>query len=133
MPYLHFVISPSPTAAEAESIAAGLLRHTRDILGKRPDVTSIRLGGAATDHWFVGAEPVAATHRTTFFLEIKVTQGTNSDDEKSRYIAAVFNEIEALRGDVDPASYVVVHDVDSAAWGYGGVTQQQRLARRQSA
>ncbi len=132
MPYLHFVISPPPTTAEVETIATGLLRHTRDILGKRPDVTSIRLSGAAADAWFIGDEPVAATHRTTFFLKIEVTQGTNDDDQKSRYIAAVFNQIEALRGDVDPASYVVVHDVDSTAWGYGGVTQSQRLARRHS-
>ena len=33
----------------------------------------------------------------------------------------------ALLGDVHPDSYVLVHEVPAAAYGYGGVTQEHRF------
>ena len=64
---------------------------------------------------------------------MRVTAGTNSQDEKARYIAAVFARMCDLLGASHEASYVHVHEVPADGWGYGGLTQAQRHAARLAA
>jgi 4-oxalocrotonate tautomerase len=61
-----------------------------------------------------------------FFLEVKVTAGTNIKNEKARYIAAVFEALQSLLGNLHPACYIVIHEVPADAWGYQGQTQEAR-------
>lgn len=62
----------------------------------------------------------------TFYLDIKITEGTNTKNEKADYIAKVFAEFESLLGPLNPASYIVLHEVRADAWGYQGRTQEFR-------
>jgi 4-oxalocrotonate tautomerase len=69
----------------------------------------------------------------TALLEISITQGTNTVDEKSVFIATAYAELERQLGfgkPLEPASYVIVREVAATDWGYGGQTQ---AARRTSA
>lgn len=132
MPYLHFVMSPPARSDEKQAIAEVLLQHTHELLGKRPEVTSIRIDSAGADDWYIAGRNLSARSETTFYLEIKVTSGTNSDEEKARFIAAVFASMAKLRADVADASYVVIQEVAGDSWGYGGETQRQRQIRRET-
>ena len=76
--------------------------------------------------WHIGGAPVV---QPTALLEISITQGTNTDDEKAAFIAAAFAELQRqLAGDgaMAAASYVVVRELPASDWGYGGHTQRAR-------
>lgn len=127
MPYLNVRIAGEPDAAIAQRTVAVLMTHTADILGKKPEVTSIAVDFVDPARWFIGGEPVAAAGVTTFYLDIKITEGTNTKDQKARYVEAVFRDLEPVLGRVAPASYIVIDDVRADAWGFQGRTQESRF------
>ena len=57
---------------------------------------------------------------------MKVTEGTNTKDEKAAFLRGAYAAAEAVLGPVDPASYIVIQEVRADAWGYAGATQEQR-------
>lgn len=130
MPILNVTLSTAPDTAQSERIAATLLRLTGEILHKAPELTSIAIAHVPSAHWFIGAETLARQKRTSFFLDIKITDETNTAAEKSAYIAAVFREMGALLGELHEVSYVHVDDARPAAWGWGGLTQQYRAVMK---
>ena len=75
----------------------------------------------------------AQQRRSSFYLDIKIVDGTNTKDEKARYIAAVFAKMGELLGELHPESYVYVHDVRAEAYGYAGLTQEFRYVQNQLA
>ena len=73
--------------------------------------------------------PRAAAH-----LDVKVTAGTNTAEEKRRFIAEVMKLFRSVIGSaLDPVCYVVVHEVAADAWGYDGLTQADRAAKANAA
>ena len=76
--------------------------------------------------WYVGGRDV---QRPTALLEISITQGTNTAEEKEAFIAQTWRELERQLGagqPLEPASYVIVREVPGTDWGYGGQTQAGR-------
>ena len=65
----------------------------------------------------------------SFYLDIKVTEGTNTKNEKARYVQAVFEAMGRLLGELAPASYIVIEEVRADAWGYSGQTQEFRYIK----
>ena len=108
------------------SLAQALSDLSTGLLGKRRQVTTVMVQELPANQWFVDANPV---RRATAFLEISITAGTNTPSEKSAFIAAAFAELEHQLGGeqgLEPASYVVVRELQAADWGYSGATQQAR-------
>jgi 4-oxalocrotonate tautomerase len=130
MPYLHLRVAAAESSAHTESIAACLMTHTRDILGKNPDVTAIDIEFTRPRHWFVGGIPVSDKQEITFFLDVKITEGSNTKKQKARYIKAVFSDMQEILGELTEASYIVLHDVRADAWGFEGRTQKSRLKEK---
>lgn len=126
MPYLHLRLSQPPAADTLARVANTLTDLTVELLGKRRDLTALAVTVVPPGQWFVGG---AVLPRQSYQLDIKVTDGTNTADEKARFIAQVHTTLEALLGPMHTASYVVVDDVDGHTWGYQGRTQ---AARRQA-
>lgn len=126
MPYLHLTLSQHPGVERLAPVAQALTDLTVDLLGKRRELTALSLAVMPEGQWFVGGTPLPGQ---SYQLDIKVTEGTNSADDKARFIAQVHTTLEALLGPMAAASYVVVHEVDGGAWGYQGRTQ---AARRQA-
>ena len=132
MPYLDVRIAREESADVAEKVVAALMKRTSEILGKKPDVTSIAIGFVSPALWFVGGKRVSAQNAVTFYLDIKVTDGTNTKSEKAEYIKQVFADFEAILGPITPASYIVIHDVRADSWGFQGQTQEYRFIQAQS-
>ena len=59
-------------------------------------------------------------------LNVSVTDETNTKDETTAYVAAVYAAMNELLGGVHEKSYVQVTQVNGAAYGYGGITQEER-------
>lgn len=134
MPILKLQLSGAPdaqgSAALAATLAAALSRLTAELLHKAPELTSVAISHVDPAHWFVGGPSLQAQQKHSFFLDILVTDETNTATEKSAYVAAVFAAMQAALGQLHEASYVHVHDARPAAWGYGGLTQQFRAMRK---
>lgn len=134
MPTLKLKVAPLQNPERYQALAEALTRLTARVLGKRPEVTAVMIEDLPAARWYVGA---ASVQRPTALLEISITQGTNTEAEKAAYIEAAFAELQrqlGAGGPLEPASYVVVHEVPAPDWGYGGQTQRARqLARAKAA
>jgi 4-oxalocrotonate tautomerase len=131
MPILNVTLASAPDAAQSARIAATLTQLTEQILQKDAALTSVAVAHVDPAHWFIGGTTLVEQRKTSFFLDILVTDETNTATQKAAYIAAVFSAMQQLLGELHEVSYIHVHDARAAAWGYGGVTQQFRAVRKQ--
>lgn len=131
MPILKLQLSTRPDAQQSAALAATLSGLTAELLHKDPALTSVAISHLDPAHWFVGRAALQAQQKNSFFLDILVSDESNTATEKAAYVAAVFAALQAALGEVHEVSYVHVHDARPAAWGYGGLTQQFRAVRRQ--
>lgn len=127
MPILNVSVSVHPDAALSERIANELSDLTKNILHKDPAVTSVAITYIAPENWIVGGKSLASQGRNSFWLDIKVTAGTNTKSEMADYIEAVFGMMGRVLGELHDTSYTVVHEVPAAAWGFAGKTQEYRF------
>ena len=86
MPYLNVRLAREESTEVTNQIVSALMKHTAEILGKKPEVTSIAVDYIRPDSWFVGGARLDAQNVTTFYLDIKITEGTNSKSEKAQYV-----------------------------------------------
>lgn len=107
-------------------VAATASRLAAQHLRKNPEVTAVTVEAVAAENWFAGGVSLADQTKASFFLDIKIVDGTNTKDEKAAFIAAAFAEMGGLLGDLHHESYVYVHDVSASAYGFGGLTQERR-------
>ena len=131
MPILNVKISRPASAELTQQIADMLLKHTTHILHKDPRVTAIAIDYVDPAHWVVGGQTLAAQGKHSVYFDIKITDGTNTKDEKARYIAACFADFAQLLAPLHEESYIYVHDVRAEAYGYGGRTQEWRYIAHQ--
>jgi 4-oxalocrotonate tautomerase len=126
MPYLNAKLCAPESEETTARIAALLTDLTTEVLRKKRELTSVAVEYLAPRQWFIGGTSLASQGVATFYLDIKVTEGTNTKDEKALYVQQVFAAVEAVIGKLNPASYVVIHEVHGDAWGYQGATQEYR-------
>ncbi len=129
MPYLNLKLCAELSPDVAGSIATCLTDLTAEILRKKRELTAVVLEFVAPSHWTIGGSSLAEQSLRSFYLDIKVTEGTNTKDEKALYAMRVFAGIEAIVGTLAPASYIVIHEVHADAWGFQGQTQEFRYIR----
>jgi 4-oxalocrotonate tautomerase len=130
MPVLVLKIAPLHNPDSYQALAQALTHLTVQLLGKRRDVTAVVIDDLPAARWHIGGAPV---EQPTALLEISITQGTNTGEEKAAFIAAAFGELQrqlAGGGALAAASYVVVRELPATDWGYGGRTQQARKLMR---
>ena len=126
MPILNLKVSGDKDAAVTKKVTALLLDCTTRILKKKANVTAITIHYVPRDCWVVGGELLSEQNKNSFYLDIKVTDETNTKDEKADYIREVFTGFKDILGDLHNESYIYVEDVRAAAYGYGGRTQEFR-------
>ncbi|MDR3371116.1 tautomerase family protein [Rhodoferax sp.] len=126
MPTLQLKVSPLQNPSRYRLLSQALTELTAQLLGKRKEVTAVMIEDLPAAHWHMGGHEVQGQ---TACLEISITQGTNTAQEKAAFIAAAFAELQTQLGAgqaLEPASYVIVREVPATDWGYGGQTQAAR-------
>jgi 4-oxalocrotonate tautomerase len=106
-------------ARTGSELAASLLR-------KDPAITAVLVEAADPADWFCGGHSLAQSGLAGFWFEIRITDGTNTKDEKAAFSAAVFERMGELLGPLHEESYVHVDDVRADGYGFGGVTAERR-------
>lgn len=109
-------------------IAALASRLAAEKLGKDPKVTAVLVEAADPEGWFVAGKNPTKDGLSAFWLDIKITAGTNTKAETTAFIGAAYQEMAGLLGPLHEESYVLVHGVDGDAYGYGGRSQNGRWA-----
>lgn len=130
MPYLNCKLCVPPSQEVTAKIASVLTDLTAEVLKKKRELTAVAVEYVAPEQWYIGGTSLADQTLRSFYLDIKVTEGTNTKDEKALYVSRVFAAVEAIVGAVAPASYIVIHEVRADSWGYQGETQEFRYVRR---
>lgn len=131
MPYLNAKLSTAPSSALTAALAEQLTELTAERLHKQRDLTAVAVEYLPPSQWHIGGRMLGELGLTSFYLDVKVTEGTNTEDEKAAFVAQAYAALEALLGNLHPTSYIVIHEVPGNAWGYQGQTQAARHARNQ--
>lgn len=127
MPILNVKVSAVRSPDLTRQIAELLLELTTRVLGKNPDVTSILVEYVDPADWVVGGRTLLEQGKRSVYFDVKVTDETNTKQEKAQYIREAFDGFSRLLGDLHEESYIYVQDVRAAAYGYGGRTQEARF------
>lgn len=126
MPFARFTIAATDIAPEVQAgLASGVTALLEKDLLKEPEVTVVHVNLVPADRWFVAAsriEQVTGAH-----LEVSITAGTNTAQEKAAFIEHAYELLAAQLGPLPAAAYVALYELDGESYGYNGVTQ---LARR---
>lgn len=107
-------------------IASAVSELTAEILHKDPKVTAIIVKSVDADDWFAGGKSLAEQKLASYWIDIHVTEGTNTKDEKAAYLAAMFRRMAEILGPLHPETYLHVDEVRGDAYGFGGLTQERR-------
>ena len=126
MPHLNVQISGPADPALSLRVARSVTALTHEILGKKTELTAVAVHFVPHQQWIIDNTPLSELGRNSFFLEISITDETNTKQEKARYLKEVYDSLSALIGNVHEKSYIYVMDVRAAAYGYGGQTQEYR-------
>lgn len=126
MPILNVKVSSDPSPDLTSQINSLLLDITSRILKKKPELTAIAIDYVSRDHWSIGGKSLRDLGKNSVYFDIKITDETNTKDEKARYIAEAFAGFEKILGELDEKSYVYIQDVRAPTYGYGGKTQEYR-------
>lgn len=127
MPYLNIKVSAEESKELSQGIVSILMENTTNILGKKEEVTSINIEYMTNKSWFVGGRSMKEQSLCTFYLDVKITEGTNSKLEKAAYIKKTYADLNLILGKITPASYIVIDDVRGDSWGFDGKTQEYRF------
>jgi 4-oxalocrotonate tautomerase len=126
MPILNVKVSGTKSAETTKQITDLLLDITTRILKKKREVTAIAIDYVDRDCWMVGGRLLSEQGKNSFYFDIKVTDETNTKDEKAQYIKEAFEGFEKILGNLHEESYVYIVDVRATAYGFGGKTQEYR-------
>ncbi|HEX2603313.1 MAG TPA: 4-oxalocrotonate tautomerase family protein [Oxalicibacterium sp.] len=126
MPILNVKLAAEKSPELTRAVADLLIELTSRILKKKPEVTAIAIDYVHPDSWIVGGRSLAEQGKSSFYFDIKITDETNTKDEKAQYIREAFAGFARLLGNVHEESYIYVQDVRAASYGYGGLTQEYR-------
>ena len=127
MPIINISVTGKPDAELSAAIAREATDITAKELRKDPTITAVAVTYVDPRHWFAGGKSLAEQGSHTFWLDIKVVDGTNTKLELEAYLRAIFEAFGRLLGGVHEESYAFVHEVPAAAYGYGGKTQEFRF------
>ncbi|PDQ17660.1 4-oxalocrotonate tautomerase [Mesorhizobium sanjuanii] len=127
MPIINVSVTGKPDAALSARIAGEVTELTATHLRKDPTITAVAITYLDPQHWFAGGKSLAEHGANTFWLDIKVVDGTNTKLELEAYLRAIFAAYGQILGNVHEESYALVHEVPAAAYGFGGKSQEFRF------
>lgn len=121
MPYINVKLNAKESDELRKRVVDIVMNNTTNILNKKADVTSVLVEFVLQNSWSVGGKDCV-----TFYLDIKITKGTNTKEQKSNYIKKCYKDFQELLGEIAPASYIVINEIDGDSWGFEGLTQEYR-------
>lgn len=130
MPGIKLTVSGRADPELSDRFAKKLTELTCAVLDKNPSRNAVTIDYVPHDQWFIAGESLAALNRNSFRLEVTITEGTNTRDQKIAYQRQAFELLSTLIGNVHPHSNVHIIDCSAVGYGYGGITQEWHYQHR---
>ena len=130
MPFVDITVAADTvTVEQVRTLQEGATVLMVDAMNKKAELTAVRVQQVPLVSWSVGGRPTTcAAH-----LDVKVSAGTNTSEEKARFIAGAMGLLRSVLGPaLDPVTYVVIDEVPGDAWGWNGMTQARRAVAANS-
>ena len=124
MPYINIKLNAKKSDELIKKITDVVLENTTIILNKKAAVTSVLVEFVEQNNWSVGGEKIP-----TFNLDIKITKGTNTKEQKANYIKKCYKDFQELLGEISPASNIIIDEIDADSWGFECLTQEFRYVQ----
>ncbi len=131
MPIIHVAITGKPDPALSARIAEQVTELSKTHLHTNPAVTAVIVSYVDPQHWFAGGKSLASQQANSFWLDIKIVDGTKTRQDLTNYLAHMHAALNQTLGNVHDESYILVHEVSGAAYGFGGKTQEYRFIMRE--
>ena len=106
MPIISVKVGAAKTAERTRAIAGILIDTTTRILHKRADLIAIAIEYVDPDDWIVAGMSLRALGRSSIYVDIKITDETNTKDEKARFVRETYDALAQLFGDLHEESYL---------------------------
>jgi len=128
MPYINIRLGTTLEDAQRKQLQEQTTSLMNTVMGKRREVTVVHIDESDPGQWSENACSLLADNPVGAYVDIKVTDGTNTPEEKSEMIFRTVEMLKDVVGAVQEACYVVIDDVPANSWGYNGKTQAARAA-----
>ena len=122
MPFARLTLIPAQRSSVVQRLTDDLTALIAADLGKRHELTAVLVETPDPVRWTIGSE----AHEVAAHLEVCVTNGTNTDAEKRRFVGNAMNLLRQTMPTLATATYVVVKELPANNWGYDGETQTAR-------
>lgn len=129
MPYIDIRVGASLTGDQKSRLFETTTDLMNVVMRKKRAVTVVHINESANEFWSINGCGNSESCPVSAFVDIKVTQGSNTPEEKAEMIARTSALLKETVGELHEASYVVIHEIPADSWGYDGLTQQERLTK----
>jgi len=126
MPYINYRIGSSLKESQKKTIYTETTDYMNSIMRKKREVTVVHIEESPPQQWSVNGSRLDDKNPIPVYVDIKVTDGTNTPEEKSEMINRTMKMLKDCLGSTQEACYIVIDDILSNSWGYDGLTQEYR-------
>ncbi len=128
MPYINFRIGNTLENAQRNQLYEKTTSLMKGIMGKRREVTVVHIQESEPHLWATNAVALDTDSPVGAYVDIKVTEGTNTPEEKAEMLSETAKMLKEVVGVVQEACYVLIDDIPANSWGYNGKSQSHRAA-----
>lgn len=126
MPYINIKLGGIQlNDSQRENIQSSMTHLMKTIMKKKAEVTTVQIEETPSRNWSVNS--LSQDNSIISYVDIKITENTNSDEEKAKLIFNTNSLLTKELGSLAEASYTVIHEIPSGNWGYDGKTQKERF------
>lgn len=127
MPYIAVKLATEQTLTEVQQqlLIEGITQVMAETLHKKRHLVAISLEYLPVQQWFIAGQDLTTN---SAFIEAYITEGTNSETEKSQAITELYALATQALGQVEEATYIVLNNRPATDWGYAGKTQASRYS-----
>ncbi|MCW8932824.1 MAG: tautomerase family protein [Gammaproteobacteria bacterium] len=126
MPYINIRLGAMLDETQKQELYKQTTSLMNTIMRKRREVTVVHIHESSPSQWSTNGVQLSVNDATSVYVDIKVTQGTNTPEEKKEMIAQTITMLQEIVGTIQEACYVVIDDIPGDSWGYNGKTQAMR-------
>lgn len=130
MPYINIRLGRNLDNERRKLLYEKTTSLMNTVMGKRPEVAVVHIQESVSQQWSVNSTPIMAEDSIAAYVDIKITDGTNSPSEKAEMISQTVKMLQDVIGTIQEACYVVIDDIPADSWGYNGKTQAARAASK---
>jgi 4-oxalocrotonate tautomerase len=130
MPYINIRLGTTLDNEQRGQLQQKTTLLMNTIMGKRQEVTAVHIQEDNPQQWAINSVALNPENPICAYVDIKVTAGTNTSEEKANMISETIKMLRDEIGTIQEACYVVVDEIPANSWGYNGKTQAIRAASK---